>query len=261
MAKKIIIIAALLWAAGIAGYFMDSHSRGRAVLAERPATGVEILLESTNGPIGAGAWPELQEAIRRRFASLDFPVHIGRVGEFQVRVEAPIKQAEDQEKARSILAHQGWLEFRLVHEKSDELIKDDLSPPGYEKLTYKSKFSGDPQPIEKLVVRKQAEQGLGGRIVKRAMVVRGNLGEPQISFELKPDSAARFAEVTQLNVGRRLTIVFDGELWSAPTIRSPILNGHGVITGQFSQKEALELASAMESAFPVRLSVVEFKPY
>src|SRR5205823_6911161 len=58
---------------------------------------------------------------------------------------------------------------------------------------------------------------------------------------------AKFGEITRENVGRRLAIVLDGALYSAPVIRSPIETGRGQITGQFDQKEASELANALEN--------------
>ncbi len=52
------------------------------------------------------------------------------------------------------------------------------------------------------------------------MVVRGNLGEPEIDFRLNSEGAKRFGEITRNNVGQRLAIVLDGELYSAPVIQS-----------------------------------------
>ena len=76
---------------------------------------------------------------------------------------------------------------------------------------------------------KQRAEMTGG--VKTAMVTRGNLGEPEISFELDSKAADRFGQITKENVGKRLAIILDGELYSAPVIRSPIENGRGSISG------------------------------
>ena len=65
------------------------------------------------------------------------------------------------------------------------------------------------------------------------MVTRGNLGEPEINFRLNDEGTAVFGQVTRENVGRRLAIVLDGDLYSAPTINSPIETGSGQITGRF----------------------------
>jgi preprotein translocase subunit SecD len=81
--------------------------------------------------------------------------------------------------------------------------------------------------MEQVVVKKKPENGLAGDIVKNAMAVRGNLGEPQIDFTLTDEGAKRFGEVTRDNIGHRLAIVLDGELYSAPNIQSPIETGNG----------------------------------
>ena len=63
-----------------------------------------------------------------------------------------------------------------------------------------------------LVVKKKAENGLAGDIIKNAGVARDNLGKPQIEFTLTKDGGMRFGEVTRNNIGHRLAIVLDGEL-------------------------------------------------
>jgi len=74
--------------------------------------------------------------------------------------------------------------------------------------------------VEKLLVRKKPE--LTGGAVKSAMLARGNMGQPEIEFTLNSEGADRFAQITRDNVGRRLAIVLDHELYSAPRINGEI---------------------------------------
>jgi SecD/SecF fusion protein len=68
----------------------------------------------------------------------------------------------------------------------------------------------------------------------------------------------KFAKVTQKNVGRRLAILIDEKVISAPQIREPILNGEAEITGDFSLDEARMLSAVLNSgALPVPLIVEE----
>ena len=87
------------------------------------------------------------------------------------------------------------------------------------------------------------------------MAVRGNLGEPQIDFQLNDDGAKRFGEVTRNNIGQRLAIILDGELYSAPTIQSPIETGNGQITGHFMVEQAQELANVLQNPLRAPLKI------
>jgi len=88
------------------------------------------------------------------------------------------------------------------------------------------------------------------------MVVRGNLGEPEIDFTLNDEGAARFGEITRENVGHRLAIILDGELYSAPRINGAIEGGRGQITGQFEVKAAHELANVLENPLKAPLEPI-----
>jgi SecD/SecF fusion protein len=68
-------------------------------------------------------------------------------------------------------------------------------------------------------------------------------GSPRIAIAFTDDGKKRFAEVTRQNVGRRLAIVIDGQLYCAPKIMTEIPGGTAEITGGFSQQEAKELAA------------------
>ena len=73
----------------------------------------------------------------------------------------------------------------MVKEDSDEIIENNEPiPPGYELLKHIEPQPNGPPVIEQVVVKKKPENGLAGDIIKNAMAVRGNLGEPQIDFRL-----------------------------------------------------------------------------
>ena len=76
---------------------------------------------------------------------------------------------------------------------------------------------------EEVEVKKRAE--MDGSGIKSAMVVRGNLGEPEINFTLDSKGAERFGEITRENVHQRLAIILDGELYSAPVIQDAHRDG------------------------------------
>jgi SecD/SecF fusion protein len=112
-----------------------------------------------------------------------------------------------------------------------------------------------PEP-EWYVVKKKAENGLAGDIIERSYVERDNLGNPQIRFNLTKDGGIRFGEVTRNNIGQRLAIILDGELYSAPNIESAIETGSGVITGHYTDQQAFELANVMQNPLRAPLKIL-----
>jgi len=179
------------------------------------------------------------------------------VGRDRILVQLPGLSEADKDSARITISRVAFLEFRLVHENNDELLQTGEIPPGYELLRRKVRLQDGTEKAEQAIVKKKPERGLTGSIVKSAIVVRGNLGQPEIDFTLTTEGATVFAEVTSANVGRRLAIVLDGDLYSAPVIQSAIETGRGQITGQFELREAFELANVLENPLKVTLSVEE----
>ncbi len=83
-------------------------------------------------------------------------------------------------------------------------------------------------------------------------------GAPGVSFNLTSRGGALFADLTGSNVGRRLAIVLDTKIQSAPNIQEKIPRGQGSITGSFTEEEAQNLAIVLRSgALPAPVNIVE----
>ncbi len=99
---------------------------------------------------------------------------------------------------------------------------------------------------------------LTGGALKKAQVGYGQLGEPQINFELESSGAVEFAKITRENVGRQLAIVLDGKVQTAPVIRTEIAGGSGSISGNYTVEEAQKTAMLLNSgALPVNAEIIE----
>lgn len=99
---------------------------------------------------------------------------------------------------------------------------------------------------------------LTGGALKKAQVGYGNLGEPQINFEMKPEGAIEFARITRENVGKQLAIVLDGKVQTAPVIRTEIPGGTGSISGNYTVEEAKRTATLLNSgALPIKAEIIE----
>ncbi|MDX8349604.1 hypothetical protein SLH49_16590 [Cognatiyoonia sp. IB215446] len=106
-------------------------------------------------------------------------------------------------------------------------------------------------------------------LVERRPVVRGeDLADvrltfdrndrPAIAFQFAPPAASRFADYTQANIGTAFAIVLDGVVLSAPVIRTQISGGQGIIVGNFTEEEVVDLVAMLQAGFlPARLAVIE----
>jgi SecD/SecF fusion protein len=144
------------------------------------------------------------------------------------------------------------LQFRLVHEQSDSLIREGATVPGYELMTCTVTGKRGEKVQQPYLVKKRPEM-TGG--VKSANVTRDSIGRPEIIFTLDSQGTETFGRVTRNNVGRLLAIVLDGELQSAPNIQSPIEGGSGEITGNYTEQEAFNLANVLQNPLKAKLTI------
>jgi len=92
----------------------------------------------------------------------------------------------------------------------------------------------------------------------QAQMKRDGSGQAEIALEFDKEGTKLFGEATTANVGKPLIIVLDNQAISAPIVNEPIMDGHAVITGNFTAKEAQDLAVLLRSgALPVSFQVME----
>ena len=206
----------------------------------------------------SAALSQAVEVLRKRIDRFGVaePV-IQSAGGNKILIQLPGLSPSDKESAKTQIQKTAYLEFRMVRDDSDEIIANHQPiPPGYVLLKHiEPQPGGAPPKTEQVIVSKKPVNGLAGDIVKSSMVVRGNLGEPQIDFTLNDDGAKKFARTTRDYVGHRMAIILDGELYSAPNIQSPIEGGSGQITGSFTIEEAQELANVLQNPLKAPLKI------
>ena len=179
------------------------------------------------------------EIVRRRIDDVGTkePTILQR-GEKRILVELP--GLKDPERIKKLLGKTAQLNFRLVNDNSefgtDELISE----------------TGEKLKISKRIVMS------GDNLVDAQPSIQNQQNEPTVSFTLDRLGAQKFGRATTDNVGKRLAIVLDGKVISAPNINEPITSGNGVISGNFSFQEATDLSLLLRSgALPTPLDVVE----
>ena len=109
----------------------------------------------------------------------------------------------------------------------------------------------------RIVVQKKVL--LTGRDITTARVsIDQNTSEPYVSVEFNAAGAKAFGDLTEANVGRRLAIVLDGNVHSAPPIRERIPSGRAQITGGFTSEDATDLAIVLRAgALPAPVQFLE----
>jgi protein-export membrane protein SecD len=179
------------------------------------------------------------EIVRRRIDDVGTkePTILQR-GEKRILVELP--GLKDPERIKALLGKTAQLNFRLVSENSEF---------GVEKLI---SGNGEELNVSKRIVMS------GENLIDAQPNINNQNNEPTVSFTLDRLGAQKFGRSTTDNVGKRLAIVLDGEIVSAPSINEPITSGSGMISGNFTFQEATDLALLLRSgALPTPLLVVE----
>jgi preprotein translocase subunit SecD len=131
--------------------------------------------------------------------------------------------------------------------KDSEAAKKQLGKVG--NLQFKKEVNGE-----------WVDTGVSGRDLKRARLETTQGGGWLIAFELNPQGAKKFGELTKAMAPthEKLGIFFDGEMKSDPAVNSAILDGAGVIEGQFTREEAKRTVDLLNAgALPVDVDVVE----
>jgi len=99
---------------------------------------------------------------------------------------------------------------------------------------------------------------LTGKDLKDARAQVGQGNRPEVTIEFSSEGTKAFADLTAKNVGRRIAILLDKQVLTAPTVNEPIPGGKAVITGSQNMEEAQRLAILLRSgALPVKVDVME----
>ena len=192
--------------------------------------------------IRTNAMDQTLETIRNRIDQLGVrETTVAKEGDNEILVQLP--GIQDPERAKELIGKTAVLEFKLVDDSKNvqDAIKDG-APPGDEVLYGTAERGGrTPYLVETPVL-------MTGDVVTEARVrPGGRLEGPYVSVELDARGAGIFDAMTAENVGRRLAIVLDNTVYSAPVIKERIPGGHVQITGRFSIEDAHDLAIVLQS--------------
>ena len=221
--------------------------------------GTQFLLELA-GSTGQGTLDQAVEVIRKRVDSVGVaePV-IQPVGQNRIIVQIPGVSEADKASYRRQLERVAKLEFTLVHERSDELVGDGKTKPQIpidsQLLMLRDRQPNGTVKEFPIVVKRRTE--ISGKSVANAFRSVDQLGRAVVIIEFNPEGRKKFGNLTEQNIGRRLAVILDGEVYSAPVIRSAIYGSCEISGGNMSSVEAEELASVLKNPLENPVSIID----
>jgi SecD/SecF fusion protein len=239
-----------------------------------------------------------KDYIKNNAVSQSLEIIRNRIDQFGVAEPVIIRQGADEiviqlpgirdpERALKLLGDTAQLEFKIVAE-SEGVNIDQLVAEAIESGQWSGKWQESDQVRElnrllgsklpantSIYFERQVDKQTGiersqpillenkvlmtGDMVKNAQVrIGGTFNEPYVSLDLTSRGGKVFAHITENNVGRRMAIVLDGVVKSAPVIRERILGGSAQISGSFTHEEASDLAIVLRvGALPAPVDVIQ----
>ncbi|MDR3177936.1 MAG: protein translocase subunit SecD [Campylobacteraceae bacterium] len=165
-------------------------------------------------------------------------------GEDHILVEIPgIKTQEEEQRARELIAKAAHLQLMAVDEDRND--RANFITEGEAALYGDIIMKDYRDPYKRYLLK--AIPILDGSMVTNAGVAFDQNNRPMITFSLNSQGARIFGDFTGKNKGKRLAIVLDNAVYSAPNIIDRIGGGSGQITGGFTLNEANDVAIALRS--------------
>ncbi|MDI6853900.1 MAG: protein translocase subunit SecD [Deltaproteobacteria bacterium] len=233
------------------------------------------------------------EQLRERTLSQSLEVLRNRIDQFGVTEPVIVRQGDEQivvqlpgiqdpQRAMDLIGQTAQLEFKLVDEAAqvspqeliDQALKDGRLKPGFTTEEVNRVLADKIPPDDEILFEKRRDRETGrittvpllikkkvlltGEMVKDAKVSYDEYNEPQVSFTFTRRGGEIFGRITGENVKRRLAIILDGVVKSAPTIEERIGGGSGRIHGSFTTEQAKDLAIVLRSgALPASVKIVQ----
>ena len=186
------------------------------------------------------------ETIRNRLNQLGLaePI-VAKQGEDTILVELPgIKTQEEEQRARKLIAKTAHLQLMAVDEDRNDLVQG-MTPLQARK--YGDIILPDLENANRKYLLKEIEILDGSKLTNAQVAFDPDNGLPVINFALNGEGAQIFGDFTERNVNKRMAIVLDDVVYSAPSIRERIGGGHVQVSGDFTVTEARDIAIALRS--------------
>lgn len=214
------------------------------------------------------------ETIRNRidqFGVSEPTIH--KQGENEIVVQLP--GVKDPKRAIDLIGKTAQLEFKLVDDdariaaelpqlitpgEEENLLKQfaDKIPEDTE-ILFEKKVNRETGAVSKFPILLKKQSSLTGDLLSDANVnIDSQFSEPYVSLSFNAAGAKLFEEITGANVKKRLAIILDNTVYSAPVIQEKISGGNAQITGNFTMEEAKDLSIVLKAgALPAPLKMLQ----
>lgn len=220
-----------------------------------------------------GAINQALETIRNRIDQFGVTEPLlQRQGRTQIVIQLP--GVKDPKRAKSLIQDTALLEFKMVDEDNGprlalpvqvERAQEDATrvqfaskiPEGSE-ILFEPIAEDEGLPVYSRPWLVFSDAALTGDVLQDARVSIGDFSEPLVSVTFDSKGAQEFDRITGDNVGRRMAIVLDDTVYSAPNINERIRGGRAQITGSFTTDEANDLAIVLRAgALPAPMKTLQ----
>ena len=248
----------------------DQEAQFKAILSSRYPN-LRILSdqrEESKRVFILGLQPEYRENLARLTLDQAVKTIRNRIDQFGVaepdirrqqdgRIQVQLPGLSDPERALAIIGQTAHLEFKIVDESADiDKALNGVVPPGTE-LAFVQRRGPDGSTTREPIVLNR-ESVMTGQYITDARTSFDEFGQPYVGVGFSPRGAKIFERVTGENVNRRMAIVLDGVVHSAPVIQERISGGKASISGRFTMEEAHDLAIVLRAgALPAPVNILE----
>jgi preprotein translocase subunit SecD len=220
---------------------------------------VVYVLDSRQGDqIKKNAIDQALETIRNRIDQFGVSEpEITLQGTDRILIQLP--GIKDPERAMNLIGQTALLEFKLVDEEGnlDETLKGNI--PEGDIVLYQRSVDPKTGGVRKVPYLLKEKTLMTGEVLKDARVsLDSQFHEPYVAMEFDDIGAKLFEQITGTNVKKRLAIILDNNVYSAPVIQEKIAGGRAQITGRFTTEEAKDLSIVLRAGtLPAPVKVIE----
>ena len=214
------------------------------------------------------------ETIRNRidqFGVSEPTIH--RQGENEIVVQLP--GVKDPKRAIDLIGKTAQLEFKIVDDEAKIAaeLPQTIAPGEEEKfleqfagkipenteILFEKKINKETGVVRKIPIMVKKQAALTGDLLSDAKVnIDSRFSEPYVSISFNDAGAKTFEDVTAANVKKRMAIILDNTVYSAPVIQERIAGGNAQITGSFTMEEAKDLSIVLRAgALPAPMKMLQ----
>jgi preprotein translocase subunit SecD len=221
-------------------------------------------------PVRMTMSPKAREQIMRMATDQALETIRNRIDQFGVsepdirpqqerRILIQLPGIRDPERALELIGKTALLEFKLVDEDNslERALQGEI-PPGSEILYKVDTRPGTSETLQTPFLLKRRTLMTGEYVTDARVQIDSQYGEPYVSLSFDARGARLFERITEAHVGRKLAIILDNNVYSAPVIQEKISGGRAQITGRFTMEEARDLAIVLRAgALPAPVKILE----